>query len=71
MLESSDAFKCPSVAYQLAGTKKVQQDLERPGVVESFVPDASDAAEIREHFAGRCSLLHSSYVPCHVVLQIF
>lgn len=56
MLESSDAFKCPSVAYQLAGTKKVQQDLERPGVVESFVPDASDAAEIREHFAGLWSL---------------
>jgi len=56
LLESSDAFKCPSVVYQLAGTKKVQQDLACPGMVERFVPNAADAAKIREHFAGLWSL---------------
>lgn len=25
LVERSDAFKCPSVAYQLAGAKKIQQ----------------------------------------------
>eukprot|EP00192_Tetraselmis_astigmatica_P003967 CAMPEP_0117674322 /NCGR_PEP_ID=MMETSP0804-20121206/14973_1 /TAXON_ID=1074897 /ORGANISM="Tetraselmis astigmatica, Strain CCMP880" /LENGTH=468 /DNA_ID=CAMNT_0005483177 /DNA_START=366 /DNA_END=1772 /DNA_ORIENTATION=- len=56
LLECSDAFKCPSVAYQLAGTKKVQQDLARPGVVERFAPSDEDAARIRQHFAGLWSL---------------
>eukprot|EP00775_Hariotina_reticulata_P013550 gene13550-13677_t len=37
LIEVSCAAKCPSVAYQLAGSKKVQQDLARPGVVERFM----------------------------------
>lgn len=52
MVESSKAVLCPSVAYQLAGAKKVQQDLARPGVLERFVPDAPQAERLREHFAG-------------------
>jgi glutathione synthase len=51
-LERSCAAKCPSVAFQLAGAKKVQQDLARPGVLERFVADAEDARLLRSCFAG-------------------
>lgn len=53
LLERSNAAKCPSVAYQLAGAKKVQQDLARPGVLERFVNDEAEATLIRACFAGR------------------
>lgn len=33
-LERSTAIKCPSVAYHLAGTKKVQQALSVKGALE-------------------------------------
>ncbi|KAG2438087.1 hypothetical protein HXX76_005696 [Chlamydomonas incerta] len=59
LIERSNAAKCPTVAYQLAGTKKVQQDLATPGVLERFLPPATaaaDAALLREFFAGLWSL---------------
>jgi Eukaryotic glutathione synthase len=31
-MESCSAVSCPSVAYQLVGAKKIQQDLAAPGV---------------------------------------
>jgi hypothetical protein len=34
MLERSRAVKCPSIAYQLVGAKKVQQVLAEPGRLE-------------------------------------
>jgi len=37
MLERSRAIKCPSAALHLAGTKKVQQVLASPGVLERCV----------------------------------
>jgi glutathione synthase len=37
MLERSSAIKCPSVALQLAGSKKVQAVLSQPGVLEEFI----------------------------------
>uniref|UniRef100_A0A061S7Y8 Glutathione synthetase n=1 Tax=Tetraselmis sp. GSL018 TaxID=582737 RepID=A0A061S7Y8_9CHLO len=55
LLETSDAFKCPSVAYQLAGTKKVQQDLARPEILERFAK-SPELGKIRQHFAGLWSL---------------
>eukprot|EP00927_Polykrikos_kofoidii_P073666 TRINITY_DN69687_c0_g1_i1.p1 TRINITY_DN69687_c0_g1~~TRINITY_DN69687_c0_g1_i1.p1 ORF type:complete len:537 (+),score=70.84 TRINITY_DN69687_c0_g1_i1:44-1612(+) len=51
MLEHSLAVKCPSVAYQLVGTKKVQQALARPGAVERFM-DAESSAKLRGCFTG-------------------
>ena len=33
IMERSSAALCPSVAYQLVGAKKVQQDLAAPGVL--------------------------------------
>lgn len=53
LVETSDAFKCPSVSWQLAGAKKVQQDLTRPGVVEKWIKDPEDAALLRSFFAGQ------------------
>lgn len=40
------------VTYQLAGAKKVQQDLAALGVLERFVPRPEDAKNLREMFAG-------------------
>lgn len=34
LLESSLAVKCPSISYQLAGCKKIQQILSKEGVLE-------------------------------------
>ncbi|OCH89932.1 glutathione synthase [Obba rivulosa] len=39
LLESSRAIQCPSIQLQLAGGKKVQEVLTRPGVLESFLCD--------------------------------
>ncbi|KAG8902836.1 hypothetical protein FRB99_004032 [Tulasnella sp. 403] len=39
LLERSRAIKCPTIPLQLAGTKKVQQVLTNPGVLESFLQD--------------------------------
>ena len=57
-LERGAAAKCPCLGYHLAGTKKVQQELARPGVVERFVPPGVDgtAARVRGAFAGLFSL---------------
>ena len=39
LLERSKAIKCPTIALQLAGGKKVQEVLTRPGVLERFLAD--------------------------------
>ncbi|XP_033754132.1 glutathione synthetase-like isoform X2 [Pecten maximus] len=56
MIERSKAIKCPSVQCQLAGTKKVQQELCRPGAVERFIKDPELARDIRETFVNQFSL---------------
>lgn len=55
-IERSSAIKCPSVGYQLAGTKRVQQELCLPGVVEHFLGDAGDASKLRRCFAAQYSM---------------
>jgi glutathione synthetase len=51
LLERSRAIKCPSVALQLAGAKKVQEVLSRPGQLERFLPDRpEDVALLRKSF---------------------
>lgn len=52
IIELSNAAKCPTIAMQLAGSKKVQQDLARPGVVERFSQSDTDARVMRRCFAG-------------------
>lgn len=57
LLERSRAVKCPDIATQLAGTKKVQQELSRPGTLEKLLPGHPEAiTRIRATFAGLYSL---------------
>lgn len=37
MLERSRAIKCPTILSQIAGFKKVQQELTAPGILERFI----------------------------------
>ncbi|KAM6121468.1 LOW QUALITY PROTEIN: glutathione synthetase-like [Pterocles gutturalis] len=57
LLERSRAVKCPDIATQLAGTKKVQQELSWPRVLEKLLPGRAEAvARVRATFAGLYSL---------------
>uniref|UniRef100_A0A8C4SI20 Glutathione synthetase n=1 Tax=Erpetoichthys calabaricus TaxID=27687 RepID=A0A8C4SI20_ERPCA len=57
MMEQSRAVKCPNIGAHLAGIKKVQQELARPGVLEHFFPgDPEAVSRIRSVFAGLYSL---------------
>jgi len=51
LVERSFAIKCPSIAYHLAGTKKVQQVLAAPSMLERFL-SADEAVRLRASFAG-------------------
>ncbi|KAF9420490.1 hypothetical protein HW555_003240 [Spodoptera exigua] len=55
-VERSTAIKCPSIQYQLAGTKKVQQALASPGVLEKFMGSGANTARVRDIFTGLYSL---------------
>lgn len=55
LIERSSAIKCPTVAYQLVGTKKIQQTLCVPGVLERFLT-ADKAKTLRKCFAAQYSL---------------
>ncbi|KAF9999965.1 hypothetical protein BGZ80_005048 [Entomortierella chlamydospora] len=52
LAERSLAIKCPTIAYQLVGAKKVQQVLATPGQLERFVKDPEAAAQLRASFTG-------------------
>ncbi|GJJ68856.1 glutathione synthase [Entomortierella parvispora] len=60
LAERSLAIKCPTVAYQLVGTKKVQQVLAAPGQLERFVQDPVSVAALRASFTGLYPLDHTS-----------
>lgn len=55
MIERSKAIKCPTVAYQLAGCKRIQQELFRPGVVEKYIDDKLVCDRIRAVFVEQYS----------------
>ncbi|XP_022818198.1 glutathione synthetase-like isoform X2 [Spodoptera litura] len=55
-VERSTAIKCPSIQYQLAGTKKVQQALASPGVLEKFMGSGPSTSRVRDIFTGLYSL---------------
>ena len=62
-MERSDAIKCPSVGYQLAGSKAIQAALSGPNVLEafcsrcSFHKDTQAVAEtIRQSFVQQYKL---------------
>lgn len=58
-MEQSRATKSPCLGYHLAGTKKVQQELARPGTLERFFPSDNEqpvVESLRGAFAGLYSL---------------
>uniref|UniRef100_A0A0P4WD75 Glutathione synthetase n=1 Tax=Scylla olivacea TaxID=85551 RepID=A0A0P4WD75_SCYOL len=54
-VERSKAIKSPSIHYHLAGTKKVQQEIARPGVLNKFLSD-SEAKLVSQLFTGLYTL---------------
>uniref|UniRef100_A0A803Q020 Glutathione synthetase n=2 Tax=Cannabis sativa TaxID=3483 RepID=A0A803Q020_CANSA len=62
LMEQSSAVKCPSISYHLVGTKKIQQELAKPNVLERFVDNKEDIAKLRKCFAGLWSLDDSDIV---------
>ncbi|KAL6643659.1 hypothetical protein ACP70R_018425 [Stipagrostis hirtigluma subsp. patula] len=56
LMEQSSAIKCPSIAYHLVGTKKIQQELAKPNVLERFLENKEEIAKLRKCFAGLWSL---------------
>ena len=65
LLERSKAIKCPTIALQLAGGKKVQEVLTQPGVLERFLADKKygddvfgedEIKELRVSFMGMWGL---------------
>lgn len=55
-IELSRCIKCPTVAHQLMGTKKMQQVLARPGILERFLPDKDSVNRVRKTFTGLYTL---------------
>ncbi|XP_076810292.1 glutathione synthetase-like [Clavelina lepadiformis] len=51
-VEMSRAILCPSIGYQLAGCKKMQEDLAKPDVLERFIDDVDVVKKLRNTFAG-------------------
>lgn len=65
LLESSKSIKCPTIALQLAGGKKVQEVLTQPGVLERFLSNETKYGntfnpaaieELRSSFMGMWGL---------------
>ncbi|KAJ3135794.1 hypothetical protein HK100_002287 [Physocladia obscura] len=52
LIERSHAIKCPNVAYHLVGSKKIQQILANPNILEKFVPHKPHANLLRSSFTG-------------------
>lgn len=55
IIELSSAIKCPSVGYQLAGTKKVQQVLCEDNILERYL-NPTESQLLKECFAAQYSL---------------
>lgn len=56
LMEESSAVKCPSISYHLVGTKKIQQELAKPNVLERFLENKDDIEKLRKCFTGLWSL---------------
>lgn len=52
LIEKSAAIKSPSIHHQLAGTKKVQQALAKPGILKRFLTDDTKINAIKNTFTG-------------------
>lgn len=60
-MERSSAIISPNIRLQLSGTKKIQQVLAKPGMIERFLPNQPEkVAELRKTFAGLWGLEEDS-----------
>lgn len=55
LMEKSKAIKCPAIQLHLTGTKKIQQELAKPGALELFL-ESSKVEVVREFFADQYGL---------------
>jgi len=80
LLERSKSIKCPTIALQLAGGKKVQEVLTQPGVLERFLADKKygehvlgehEINELRASFMGMWGLDVSKdmLTPDHIAIK--
>ncbi|KAF8392493.1 hypothetical protein HHK36_022835 [Tetracentron sinense] len=61
-MEQSSSIMCLSISYHLACTKKIQQELAKPTVLERFLENKDDIEKLRKCFAGLWSLDDSDVV---------
>ncbi|XP_029664416.1 glutathione synthetase-like isoform X3 [Formica exsecta] len=73
LIERSLAIKCPSIQYHLAGTKKVQQTLAKPGIVARFLKDEKTVGKVKEIFTALPDVIHAvaKYEVAHEPREIF
>ncbi|XP_076277357.1 glutathione synthetase isoform X1 [Lasioglossum baleicum] len=60
LIERSLAIKCPTIQYHLAGTKKIQQALAMPGVINKFLDNEKICAEVKEIFTALPDVIHAT-----------
>ncbi|OQV20677.1 Glutathione synthetase [Hypsibius exemplaris] len=60
LIEKSSAIKCPSVAHQLSGFKKIQQELSRPEVLVKFISEKSVRDRMLETCVGQWDVSSSA-----------
>ncbi|CAG8518646.1 6993_t:CDS:10 [Paraglomus brasilianum] len=51
LIEKSKAIKCPTVAYQLVGAKKAQQEIAKPGMIQRYINDPIQVKKLYASFA--------------------
>eukprot|EP01035_Chromulina_nebulosa_P018114 gene18114-23768_t len=56
LVELSKAIKCPTIGYQLAGTKKIQQILYDDKYLSKYISDESERFLLKKCFAAQYSL---------------
>ncbi|PFX27980.1 Glutathione synthetase [Stylophora pistillata] len=69
-IELSRCVKCPTVAYQLMGTKKMQQVFAEPGVLERFLPNREAVDRVRATFTGLYTLDPESIKPAEIISEL-
>uniref|UniRef100_A0A1D1XUY7 glutathione synthase n=1 Tax=Anthurium amnicola TaxID=1678845 RepID=A0A1D1XUY7_9ARAE len=62
LMEQSSAIKCPSISYHLVGTKKIQQELAKPNILQRFLDNKDDIEKLRKCFAGLWGLDDSDII---------
>ncbi|KAK4529167.1 hypothetical protein CCYA_CCYA01G0024 [Cyanidiococcus yangmingshanensis] len=70
MIARSSAIECPTVAYQLVGSKRMQQILGEPGVFERYLSDSPDS-KWHAQDAASTQLEERAHSKAEAVLETF